>query len=279
MNRNLLKFSFLALGALFIAGCDDDEGTPKPSTATFYSSALTHSEGTAGTVTLGVSLDNPAVVDTEIALTASGTATAGEDYSIPASIIIPKGEMTGTIPVTINRDIFFEGDETISITMSAAGLSTESAPYVVTIQEDDCDFNFFNNLTGVDVHLDGAEGGDWMGAGAITIANTGGVFTIDGLNQDFIENWWAEEIQASAPVTFTIDGDGNITIPEQYIFTTLYDGDLYEYVVVGTGRIDTCEGTVTLDYDVATGGSFVGSLLSGLNYMTTDTFHSVFTLE
>ena len=50
--------------------------------------------------------------------TISGTATPGLDYvPIPASVVIPPGQTTVTIPVTILTDALLEGQETVIITL------------------------------------------------------------------------------------------------------------------------------------------------------------------
>lgn len=59
--------------------------------------------------------------DTEVALTWTGTATSPDDYTRPAAatVIIPAGETSVAIPVTIVDDASVEGDETIILTIAA----------------------------------------------------------------------------------------------------------------------------------------------------------------
>lgn len=121
---------------------------------------------------------------------------------------------------------------------------------------------------GVDSNIDGEE---FKGTADVNIELDGEVYKISGLNTDFMETFWGEAIQTSVPVTFTVDEEGNITIEDQYIFTTLYDGDLYEYHISGTGKVSVC-GDITIDYELSQDGFLVGEWLHDNGYMTDSMF-------
>jgi hypothetical protein len=91
-----------------------------------------------------------------------------------------------------------------------------------------------------------------------------------------MENFWGETVINQVPVTMTIDGAGNITIPDQYIFTTLYDGAEYEYHIYGTGVLNTCDGNITLNYEMDQDGFKVATYVhSPGNWMTDLLFKAV----
>lgn len=264
--------SFLAVSSVLMS-CEDE--VESPSKISFAAEEFSVGESD-GAITLGVHLDHPTTSDLQVTLSASGgNATSGEDYQLTTSTTIPKGETNGSFAVVIMKDVAFEGDETFEISVSATGV-TAGGKYKVTIVDNDCEFDWIGDMGGYDVWL------DRIGVkydADVTIAQAGGAYTIDGLNAGFISDFWGETIQESSwPVTFTVDADGNITIPRQYIFTTLYAGSLYPYEIYGTGKVNTCDGNVTLDYEMDQEGFEVGAYChSPGNWMTTDIFRAVLT--
>jgi hypothetical protein len=129
------------------------------------------------------------------------------------------------------------------------------------------------NWTGVDGDFDGI---GYQGDGDVEIELNGGVYTIDGLNQDFMVNVWGETVTTSSPVTFTVDEAGVITIEDQYIFTTDFDGNPYDYHIHGTGKINAC-GTIIIDYEMDQDGFLVGDWLHNNGYMTDEIFKATLT--
>ncbi|MDB6073735.1 MAG: hypothetical protein JWO89_1375, partial [Verrucomicrobiaceae bacterium] len=104
-------------------------------------SSQTASEG-AGTVQVQVNLGFPAASDLSVPFTLGGTATAGvgNDYTAAASpIVIPAGQTSGFIAITLTNDGNVETDETVTLTLGAnanAHLGTRSST-VLTIADDD----------------------------------------------------------------------------------------------------------------------------------------------
>jgi len=95
-----------------------------------------------------------------------------------------------------------------------------------------------------------------------------------GINANWMVGSWGETIEEEANVYYTDDGAGNITIPSQYIFTTLYSGSLYDYTISGTGVIDGT-GTLTLQYYLDQEGFGVSEWMFDNGYMTTDYFEAI----
>ncbi|MCK5029444.1 MAG: hypothetical protein KAR57_07415 [Bacteroidales bacterium] len=91
------------------------------------------------------------------------------------------------------------------------------------------------------------------GTAAISIKAVGEQIEIDGINADWILNFWGEEIVEGGTCMATVNADGTIEILEQYIFTCLYDGEIQDdYTIVGAGRWNNCGEypTITIQYEL-----------------------------
>lgn len=271
INNYFFAIALLAI-SITITSCSEDEVGAK--SIKFASTEFSTSESD-GAVTLGFQLDNPATADVTVELNVSGTATSGQDFDLEEdAIVIHKGETNGSFTLDVKKDILFEGDETIEVKfVSITGITAPTDSYVVTIEDDDCEFDWIGELGGTDVDLDKEE---TTYDADVTIAQVEGGYTIDGLNVGFMEGWWGETVISSNPVSFTVDSDGNITIPLQHIFTTLYKGTEYPYDIEGTGRLNTCDGSISLDYEMIQDGFEVGAYCHTTgNWMTSLIFQAV----
>jgi hypothetical protein len=101
-----------------------DGSPPPPLPPTLRIGDVTVTECNAGTrsatfsVTLSAPSDQPVTVQYA---TASGTATAGNDYQAAfGTLTIPTGQTTGTITVPVNGDRLGEPDETFFVNLSSA---------------------------------------------------------------------------------------------------------------------------------------------------------------
>lgn len=97
-------------------------------------------------------------------------------------------------------------------------------------------------------------------ASQINIKEANGSFTITGLGNGWMEDFWAEAIQNKPNyVSMEVSDDGLfITIPDQYYFTTIYNGDPYDYNIVGSGSVNGCTGEITFNYDMVQDGFSTG---------------------
>jgi Calx-beta domain len=131
------KISYILLAAFIVASCSEDEAVP--TIIKFAKTELTTPES-AKSITLGIQLDQPAKQDLEVSLaTIGGTATSSEDYTLPATTLVLKGETNGSFVVTILDDVKVEDDETIEIGISSAGGLATEGTYKVTIESDGCE--------------------------------------------------------------------------------------------------------------------------------------------
>lgn len=74
----------------------------------------------------------------------------------------------------------------------------------------------------------------------VTSAPSGTTIKVRGLNFGWITVKWGETITAGGTINMTINPNGTTVIPDQYCFTTDYDGSPYEYWITGTGTWGNC---------------------------------------
>ena len=87
------------------------------------------------TVTVSVPAGAEPAADLTVEAAHSGTAAVGADYALTA-LMIAAGERSGTATLTVVDDETYEGDETIAVTVSAAGYES-SVPMRVILQDDE----------------------------------------------------------------------------------------------------------------------------------------------
>ena len=82
---------------------------------------------------------------------------------------------------------------------------------------------------------------------------------------------WGEVIESEELVYYTVDASGTITIPFQELFTTSYNGSLYDYQVSGTGTYDNSGDVpvIHLEYVLEQDGFDVGAYWQGAGGMDT----------
>ena len=102
-------------------------------TASFSAAGQAVAEG-VGTATLTVQLSNASSQVVTVPYAVGGTATAGTDYTIPASpLTIAAGSTTGTVTVTVLDDAVGEPDETIVVTLGTPTGATLGTPAMHTL--------------------------------------------------------------------------------------------------------------------------------------------------
>lgn len=89
--------------------------------------------------------------------------------------------------------------------------------------------------------------------------------TVTGLNYGWIVDYWGETVTSGGSITMNLDvNKGVISIADQYLFTTDYDGSPYDYwIKATTGLWSNCgaKPTITFSYqiyykDPANGGTY-----------------------
>jgi gliding motility-associated-like protein len=143
INLNLNSFVIATAGA--ITNCtytivNDDNATV--SVAATTASVTEGGPGPAGTGTFTFSLTNPCATARTVTYSVSGTATSGTDYvALPGTITFPANTTSITTALTTIPDLLVEGDETVSLKITAISgtpaVSIDATPAVMTITDDD----------------------------------------------------------------------------------------------------------------------------------------------
>src|SRR5690606_320676 len=117
---------FTVVSALYLTSCKDDDD-PEPRAKVSFSSANISVNEDQGDLPVTVVLDRALNEDVVVEYSISGSATrrnstnaATADYQITGTIgevLIPKGQTSGTINISILNDGVYEDDETIVLTI------------------------------------------------------------------------------------------------------------------------------------------------------------------
>lgn len=127
------------------------------------------------------------------------------------------------------------------------------------------------NWTGTD-----GQGVDYTFDSEITTVVSGTKLAVTGMSFGFINNFWGEAIIEGGTFMMTVNVDGTVDIPRQYIYTTEYEGDPYDYEIKGSGTWDNCGSApkLLINYDIYYPGDVKGlaatysSNLGGIGYLT-----------
>ncbi|HSY17071.1 MAG TPA: Calx-beta domain-containing protein [Candidatus Acidoferrales bacterium] len=230
-----------ALGALAEATVtiiDDD--SPATPTVTIRTTTPEISEDGIDNGQLIFTRTGSTAADLFVNYTVSGTATPGTDYvTLPGVVLIPAGQSSTTVPLTVIDDKNVEPDETVTATISAnvAYAIGSPAAATITILDDD-----FMTVT-VSATADAAEPST---AGQFTVKRDGDLtaWLIVNYNVSGTASNGVDYEALSGTVTIPA-GEASATISVSPIDDALLEGD--ETVIVSI--------TNTVNYDVGTPGS------------------------
>jgi len=95
-------------------------------------------DASSGTFTVSLSAASGKDITVDYT-TSDGTATAGSDYTATSgTLTISAGDSSGTVPVTITDESIYEGNETVTLTLSSASnASISDSTGTLTITEDE----------------------------------------------------------------------------------------------------------------------------------------------
>ncbi|MGB5931233.1 MAG: Calx-beta domain-containing protein, partial [Cyclobacteriaceae bacterium] len=128
---------------------DNDEATVTISdvdeaTVTISANDASANESGSNNGQFTVTLSSASSTDTEVSYTISGSATEGDDYAVlTGKVTIPAGSTEANIDVNVTNDNVLEGDETVTITLSAIlgddeiSIDTDNDEATVTISDSD----------------------------------------------------------------------------------------------------------------------------------------------
>ncbi len=94
----------------------------------------------------------------------SGAATAGSDYSASStSLLIPAGQLSGSITLTALDDLLAEGNESLLVEITSVTNANENGTQQVTASITDDDASNPFDLNGNTLNLNGTSGNDTFG--------------------------------------------------------------------------------------------------------------------
>ena len=268
-NKIIIKVSFLVLTAFLFSTC---EKTPMEKAQDAYDASMV--------VPAVLSVSGPSLALQTFAYDYTiGYYRAGSSWSWSAVDATVQSVSSDKRKATILFDTKPANDTAlVKVTETTIGGVT-SAEKIIKVRVD-----AFCPLANGPADLVGAwEGDDGGGGGyvypsAVTSALDGETLTISGIGTGFIADFWGEEVITAGDVTVTINNNGTLEIPRQFVFTTLYEGDEYDYEIAGTGTWDNCGATpaMKITYDIYYPGDAAGlaatykSYLDGIGYLTAD---------
>lgn len=272
MKKSLNYIAFLLLASFVFVSCDYEEnnyesliGEPNPN-ATYYIQFANASRSITSTVDLEGEIEDiettvdvvllgvPRTEDVTVNLTVDPSSTLEPNmYELAAtSVTIPAGETSGSVSLVTNTEEMPSG---VPLTLKLnidAGDNTATAGTNLVYELTRLAFCPLENdpadLTGsytVTENVDGYEN-------AIVVTEDGEDLVVAGIGQTFINDFWAETVTGGGTFTMEVTRNGNLVIPRQYLFTTDYQGDAYDYEIEGTGFWTNCGDKPTLEiiYDI-----------------------------
>jgi len=168
MKNKFIKISFSFLTLLLMFSCAENDDYTNDSVLSVSSPALTVSLGFSNSQTLveqevsydfTVSISETQSADVVVFLEQTdGTATAGEDFTMPSSLTIKKGTLSASDVISIHADELIEDTETVTIQIGSGNESNVSGVSNQTVSFE------IANLTDGDLVV----GMSWAASSAVT---------------------------------------------------------------------------------------------------------------
>ncbi len=307
--KNILKFlTLIAVVCLVAVSCDYDDTNFELLTndvdpnATFYvqlkNNALTAQTDVASNgdlinveSTILISLMGlPQDQDITATLTHDPSSTLTESmYTLSANTVtIPAGESTASVDFSTVAENLPECDPVTLIVNLNAGENTTPSDRgnklvynirrIVSLPLD----NGFEDLAGGWGIEESLTNGVYYDEGNFTAQWDGTDMIVSGLGAQMIVDFWGEPVVAGGTCKMQVAEDGSITIPRQYIFTTIYNGVNYDYEIEGTGIWGNYCGeapVIKITYDIYYPGDAVGLAGSYSSYFGNSVFGGTFVLQ
>jgi hypothetical protein len=292
----LIIFAFLAAGAL-MPSCEDVEtgfakitNAPDPS-ATYYvqfinatksyetgvtvTGALVEVEQPVSVVVMGLPQSAPVTVALSVDPTSTMTSNM---YTLSAnSITIDAGKTSGSVTFKTKAANMPVGQTVkLVLTISAGDHNSPNAGAIkLTYSVKRIEFcPLANGVASLVGTYSGTDAGYTVNNIISTVSAT--KLKVENIGEQFIVDFWGEDVVAGGSFLMTVTGNGLLDIPRQYIFTTVYKGVRYDYEIKGSGKWENC-GTkpkLTFTYDIYYPGDVDGlakqyaSYLGGIPYLT-----------
>ncbi|MCM4168499.1 hypothetical protein KCTC52924_02074 [Arenibacter antarcticus] len=195
------------------------------------------------------------------------------------SVTIPAGSTAASVSFKTNTSEMPVGEPLKLVLTVDAGANTATAGTLLTYDLLRIAFCPLENGS-ADLAGSFTQTNDVSGAysDAITAVAADADLSISGLGAKFITSGWGEPIINGGTITAKIAGNGIVTIPRQYIFTTEWEGDPYKYEISGTGKWTNCDAkpTLVVTYDIYYVGDEKGL---AQQYVASGTLGGTFTMN
>lgn len=139
------------------------------------------------------------------------------------------------------------GKAIIKVTETTAGGITSPEKSIEVTVNPFCPLpvsGFVGTWTGTD-----GQGADYTYPTTVTATMSGTQILVDGMNVDFMGDFWAETIISGGTCLMTVNPDGTVVIPEQFFCDTDYSAG---YKIKGSGTWDNCgaKPALNVSYDI-----------------------------
>lgn len=195
----------------------------------------------------------------------SGPTTAIQTFTSNYTIGYYRGgstwswSATGATVQSVSEDtrvatILFENDGTATVTVTETtmgGVTSEPKSLEVDVMTYCPLANGIADLVGSWDGTDG-QGADYTYDSQITTSVDGTQLAVSGISIGFINGFWGEPVIEGGTIMMTVNVDGTVDIPRQYIYTTEYEDAPYEYEIEGSGTWDNCgdSPSMVINYDI-----------------------------
>jgi hypothetical protein len=249
----------------------------------------TANEG-AGTMTFTVSLDQSAPFNAVVHYaTAAGTATAGSDYTtVSGNLTIVAGNTSGTVNVPILDDAIYEGNETLTLGLTAVtnvtiadaqgtGTITENDPLPSitvddpTVAENAGTMTFtisLDSAAGVPVHVDYATSDNTATAGEDYTATSGTATITAGSTSTTVDVAVVDDAIYEGDETLNLDltGEVNGTLSDSQGQGTIAEDDAAPTISVDSPTAGEADGTMTFTVSI----DAAAAVDTSVDYATSD---------
>ena len=296
--KNIFKLIFtISIASIFLFSCDEEVGfdalvSAPNADATYYvqflnaaktmetgvteSGALVEAKSTIAVSLMGM----PGNSDIKVDLTPDPANTLTPAmYTLSAnSVTIPAGKSSGSINFSTKAASMPVGQTLKFVLNMSAGEHNSPSATGIKLTYNVKRIEFCPLANGAADLVGTWSGDDAYYASQIETSLSGTDFIVAGMSKEFMEDWWGETITAGGSFKMTVKGNGSVDIPRQYIYTTDYKGDAYDYEIKGSGKWENCgsKPVMIITYDIYYPGDDKGiaatyaSYLGGITYLTAD---------
>lgn len=221
----------------------------------------------------------------------SSTMTSDMYTLSTTSVIIPAGKASATFTITTVADNMPQCEfVTLKLNLSAGDNTTGSEPGKTAsfrtrkISPSPLE-NGLSDLEGSWGIEQSYTNGDYYDEPSFNATWDGTNLIVPGFGQPMIVDFWGEPVVSGGTTTMTVSEDGTITIPRQYIFTTVYpppSGPNYDYEIEGSGSwVSLCgePPVIKLKYDIYYPGDECGLACTYSSYFGASEFGGVYVLK